>query len=367
MYIKKPKALSILFLTRYSYLGASSRMRFLQFLPWLEQAGFECVVAPFIDDLQLQRNYQKGGYGVYGFLKIYLRRLWSLLKVREYDVVWIEKEALPWLPAWLEVWMLRGVPYVLDYDDAIFHNYDRHPSVLVRYFYGRRIDRLMASARLVVGGNAYLAQRARDAGARSVEIVPTVIDLDRYTPKIDYVAPPGEPLRIVWIGSPSTMGFLELLREPLAVLSAEFMFKFRVIAGGDINLPGIDVEFVPWALETEVGSIQVCDLGVMPLTDSDWDRGKCGYKLIQYMACGVPVVASAVGANCEIVREGESGYLVDTHEDWVDALGKLLADASLRQKMGGAGRKRVESEYCIQKVAPKLVKLLSSATLSERR
>ncbi|MEQ6341781.1 MAG: glycosyltransferase family 4 protein [Gammaproteobacteria bacterium] len=352
--------MKVLLLTRYGRLGASSRMRFLQFLPWFEKAGFECTVAPLVDDAQLQVRYKKGGYQLFGLLQAYRRRVRTLMQRHHFDVVWIEKEALPWLPVWLERFLLRGAPYVLDYDDAIFHNYDQHSSALVRRFFDHRIDRLMAGARLVVAGNAYLAQRAQDAGAPWVEILPTVIDLDRYAAK-PTLAPADEPLRIVWVGSPSTVRYLALLCEPLVVLGQRFAFKLRVVGGGSIDLPGVDVEFVQWTEATEVASIQACDIGVMPLFDSPWERGKCGYKLIQYMACGLPVVASPVGVNGEIVRVGENGFLADTASEWVDALGRLLSDAALRQHMGKVGRKRVEAEYCIQQVVLRLVALLSTA------
>ena len=356
----------LLLLTRYSQLGASSRMRFLQFLPWFEQAGFRCTVAPFIDDVQLQKYYQGGRYGFFILLHIYWRRLWALVKSHKYELIWIEKEALPWLPAWFEVWLLRSGSYALDYDDAIFHNYDQHKTLWVRYLLGGRIDRLMMNSDLVLAGNAYLAQRASNAGAGLVEIIPTVIDLDRYTPKSASALATVKPLRIVWIGSPYTMKFLAILHEPLIQLSQKFQFKFRVIAGSRIDLPGVDVEFVPWSAETEAASIQACDIGVMPLIDSDWERGKCGYKLIQYMACGLPVVASAVGANCEIVCDGENGFLVRSENGWADVLGKLLSDVTLRQQMGKEGRKQVESKYCVQKIAPRLIELLSNAALSKR-
>lgn len=347
----------VLLLTRYGRLGASSRMRFLQFLPGLEQAGLECTVAPLVDDAQLQARYQKGGYQLLGMLQAYWRRVCTLMLRHSFDVVWIEKEALPWFPAWVERWLLRGVFYILDYDDAIFHNYDQHSSAWIRWFLGRRIDRLMAGASFVIAGNAYLAKRAYEAGAARVEILPTVIDLDRYA--VESTLPPaGEPLRIVWIGSPGTVHYLTMLREPLAVLSQKFAFKLRVIGGGAIDLPGVDVEFVQWTEATEMALIQACDIGVMPLLDSPWEQGKCGYKLIQYMACGLPVVASPVGMNKDIVRVGENGFLAGSNSEWVDTLDRLLSDADLRQQMGKAGRKRVEEDYCIQQIAPRLVALL---------
>ena len=352
--------MKVLFLTRYGPLGASSRMRVLQFISRFEEAGIDCVVSPLIDDIQLRTRYRDSRYRSAGLLHSYWARIGQLLCGKQFDLVWIEKEALPWLPAAVETALLLNVPYVLDFDDATFHNYDLHASALVRRFFGKRIDRLMRRARLVVAGNSYLAQRAIDSGAPWVEVVPTVVDLDRYSVK-QVKSPREGASRIVWIGSPSTVPYLHVLREPLAILSERFSIGLRVIGGDGIQFPGVDIEFVKWSEHTEAESIRACDIGVMPLFDSPWERGKCGYKLIQYMACGLPVVASGVGVNREIVRVGENGFVADTSEAWVDSLGRLLGDAALRLRMGSAGRQRVEEEYCVQRVAPKLVALLRSA------
>ena len=126
-------------------------------------------------------------------------------------------------------------------------------------------------------------------------------------------------------------------------------------------LPGVDVECLNWTEDTEVELIRECELGIMPLNDSPWEQGKCGYKLIQYMACGLPVVASPVGANREIVLEGENGFLASTAQEWSARMGQLLADQSLRRAMGREGRHRVERAYCLQQVAPSMMTLLRRA------
>ena len=344
-------------------------MRLLQYLPCLEQARLRFTVHSLVSDGLLQERYQLGRYSLPRLLWSYRNRLNMLLRRHQFHVVWIEKESLPWWPLRLELALLREVPYVLDYDDAVFHNYDQHANSWVRHQFGRRLDGLMARAALVVGGNDYLAQRARDAGAPWVEVVPTVIDLARYpyppqmaTTALAELAVADQRPRIVWIGSPSTVGYLQLLREPLQALAARHLFVLRVIGGGAVNLPGVQVEVMPWSEVTEVENIRACQVGVMPLIDSLWERGKCGYKLIQYMACGLPVVASGVGVNLEIVRNGENGFLADTPHEWVAALGTLLESPSLRGQMGTTGRRRVESEYCIQKTGPLLAQLLRSAS-----
>jgi glycosyltransferase involved in cell wall biosynthesis len=351
------KVFKVLVLTKYGSLGASSRMRFLQYLPWLQHAGVEVAVRPLLSDELLAARYQRGGYGLWPLFRAYADRFLALLECRHFDVVWVEKEALPWFPAWLERWLLRRGPYALDFDDAIFHNYDLHRSAWVRRIYGRRIDRLMEGARLVIAGNRYLADRATATGARWVEVVPTVVDLARYPAKQTY-SDAAKP-RIVWIGSPSTVQYLLELSEPFGVLAKRQPFTLRVIGGGTITVPGVDVESLPWSADTEAAVLAECDVGIMPLRDTPWEQGKCSYKLIQYMACGLPTVASPIGANRDVVIEDETGFFADTAYAWVEKMELLLSDAALRQRLGQAGRARVETEYCLQQTAPRLARLLT--------
>lgn len=348
--------MKVLMLTRYGRMGASSRMRSFQYLEHMNDANWRCVVAPLFDDDQLRARYASGNYSLWSLVASYSRRILSLLNRRVFDLVWIEKEALPWLPVGLERCLISGVPYVLDFDDATFHNYDLHRISFVRQIFGKRLDKLMAGASLVVAGNRYLAKRATESGARRVELIPTVIDLSRY--QVYSRSAAGTP-RIVWIGSPSTVRYLNSLRDPLATLAKELPFTLRVIGGSPLEIPGVRLETLPWSAETEASAIGECDIGVMPLEDSPWERGKCAYKLIQYMACGLPTVASPVGANVDVVINGETGYLAEDASEWVCQLRRLLLDPSLRMHMGARGRARVEQHYCIQRTGPRLIKLLS--------
>lgn len=353
--------MKLLILTRYGRLGASSRLRSLQFLPRFAEAGIACDAHPLFSDHDLAQRYAKGGYGLWNVVRAYVARLKVLLRSGRYDLVWIEKEALPWMPAWLEVGLLRDVPFVLDYDDAIFHVYDLHGSALVRRAFGSRIDSLMRRAAMVICGNAYLAQRAESAGARRVEVVPTVVDIDRYHWAAGSTQPRARRPGIVWIGSPSTVKYLAQISVSLRKLQDEYDFELHVIGA---EMPASDIRNVtslPWSEQTEAAMLAVCDIGVMPLDDGPWERGKCGYKLIQYMASGLPVVGSDVGVNSEIICDGENGFLARTPDDWVARLGMLLASPALCERFGRAGRQLVESEYCLQRVAPRLVALMNKA------
>ena len=294
-------------------------------------------------------------------MRAYAGRIQALLASRKFDLLWIEKESLPWLPVWFEKMLLpRAVPYMLDYDDAVFHHYDQHRNPAVRAMLAGKHSALMQGAALVVAGNGYLAEFARHAGARRVEVVPTAVDLQRY-PLAMVNRTRGDGLPCVgWIGQRATASFLAPYKQLFERLSAEGKARFAAI-GIDAQLLGLPMESIPWTEVTEVDSISNFDIGIMPLVDEPFERGKCGYKLIQYMASGLPVVASPVGVNVQIVEHGVNGFLAETPAQWEQALQTLLADASLRQRMGQAGRQKVEQQYCIQVTGPIMAALLKNA------
>jgi glycosyltransferase involved in cell wall biosynthesis len=329
----------------------------MQFAPPLERAGIEVEVSTFFDDSYLQNLY--GGYGQHRIARHVIKRLRRLAGGPRPEVIWIEKEALPWMPWAVEgaLWP-RGVPVVADYDDAIFHRYDRHRRAPVRLLLGTKIDRVMARSTLVTAGNSYLADRARAAGAQRVEIVPTVVDLDAYHVG---ARPPDAAPRVGWIGTPQT--WAELARPIHGILLpvlTERHGMFRAVGAALTPQDGERLEIRPWSEATEVAAIQEMDIGVMPLPDTPWTRGKCGYKLIQYMACGLPVVASPVGVNAEIVEHGVNGFLARTEGEWRDAVETLLADPDLRARMGASGRRKVEERYSLQVWGPRMAELLRS-------
>lgn len=343
----------VLALSRYGRLGASSRMRIYQYVPALQAMGIEVEVSPLLSDNYIKRLYAEQMTNWLGVFHDYLMRTIHLLSAKKFDLLWIEKELFPNLPAWFEQALhALNVRYVVDYDDAIFHNYDlsSHPAKRLLI---DKIDKVMRHSAMVVCGNAYLAERARSAGARHVEIIPTVIDLDRYEV--------GGPISrdhfvIGWIGSPSTAKYLDLVAPALKVLAAEFPLRLRVI-GARFSWPGLDVDCRSWAEDSEAEEIQDFDIGIMPLIDSSWERGKCGYKLIQCMACGKPVIASPVGVNREIVVDGGNGYLASMDDEWIQAFRALFLDAQDRVAMGAQGRGFVEEKYCLQVTAPRLAQL----------
>lgn len=330
----------------------------MQFFPMLESMGIEPVLLPlhtpaYVEALNAgKRDWRE-------VLKAYWRRLQVGRTLRGVDVVWVEKELLPMLPYALEERLLGRARLLLDFDDAIFHNYDLSRRPLVRSLLGDKIDHLMRRAQLVTVGNAYLGRRAQTAGARRIEFLPSVIDLQRYPEP-----QPGrrlrradEPLRIVWIGSPSTAPYLEIIRGPLQRLAARHPLTLDVIGATAPVIEGVETRSLAWSESEEARMIEAADVGVMPLHDTPWEQGKCSFKLIQYMACGLPVVASAVGSNVDVVGP-EHGFLVQTEEQWEQALQALIEAPELGRRMGDAGRLAVAQRYCTAVVGRRLGELL---------
>ena len=357
--------MKILLLSRYSRLGASSRVRSYQYLPYLACHGMQVTVLPLLGDAYLQDLYGKSRKPLGEICRAYLRRLGQLLQCRRFDLLWIEYELFPWLPAWGESLLAAlRIPYMVDYDDAIFHRYDQHPRGLVRALLRGKVDTVMRRAALVLVGNEYLAERARRAGAKRVECLPTVVDVERYGQVPDLA----KGLRTIgWIGSPITAPYLALVQAALAEICQHGNVRVVIVGAQHVPLAEVPVETRAWSEQTEVKEIQSFDVGIMPLPDEPWERGKCGYKLIQYMACGKPAVASPVGVNRHIIADGVDGFLATTPTQWVQILQTLCQDSDLRERIGKAARRKVEREYSLQVTAPRLAALLSSAVKGGNR
>lgn len=348
--------MKILVLTRYDKMGASSRLRFIQYFDSIVAAGHQITHQSLISDGLLSEKYKSGKYRTFNLFMAYINRLLLLGNLYKFDIIWVEKELFPWVPFWVEnlfIYISRFRRIIIDYDDAVFHVYDRSPFVILKWFFGRKIDKLMALSDVVVVGNDYLAERATQAGARSVELLPTVIDINRYQSKWRLRLPVNKMPIVVWVGSPSTIKYLENIRHVLLMVYKVRPFVLRVV-GAEFFDNQLVIDQHAWAEDTESQLIQQSDVGLMPLIDSEWERGKCGYKLIQYMACGLPVIASPIGVNSQIVSPGFNGFLAEDDEGWTKALVSLLENSVLAMSLGMNSRMRVEERYCLQVTAPKL-------------
>ncbi len=348
----------ILALAKYGARAASTRQRLLQYVPFLENHGMSVTLRPLLDDTYLAGLMSGERSSSARILAAYARRLGDAFAARDYDAIWVQYELLPYLP------LIDGVlariaskPIVYDIDDAIFHMYDAHSSAVVRGLLGGKLRPLMRRAALSLCGNDYLRDYVVAAGGRA-SVVPTVVDTADFRP-----APrePGSPLTVGWIGSPSTWRYVEPLLPVLLPAMARIGARFRVVGAGPAarGIDGIDA--LEWSEDREVADIQAMDIGLMPVPDQPWARGKCGYKLIQYMACGLPGIASPVGVNRTLVQNGIDGFLVNSEEEWIGALNVLAEDPSRRKAMGEIGRDRMVRHYSLHSQQPAMLDAFRTA------
>lgn len=347
--------MNVLFLSKYDRMAASSRQRMFQYIPYLESSGIKCHVSPFFRGEYLKKKYKSGKADIAEVVSSFIRRLKVIFSARKFDMVVVEIELLPYLPSTLEHYLKSiGIPFIVDYDDAIFHQYDRHKNWFIRSLLKNKIKMVMGYASAVIAGNEYIAEYARKVN-ENVTVIPTVIDIEKYrtgnTKKYnDFV--------IGWIGSPSTSRYIKLIEATLKKFCKRYSASLVLVGSGYINLDGVPVRLKEWSEETEVDDINSFDVGIMPLEDTPWERGKCGFKLIQYMGCRRPVIASPVGVNTEIIQDGVNGFLAKDEGAWEEKLSLLVENPVLRQRLGMTGRKTVEEKYSLQVWAPVYLKII---------
>lgn len=358
--------LRILFLPKYSRDVASTRYRFLQYIPYLQDKyNVKCEVSPFFKEGYLKKRFDLGEINYFDFIKSLISRLKAVLSAKNYDLVFLYCEAVPYFPLIMERLLKKSrVIFAYDFDDAIFHNYDRHPNALVRLLFRNKIKKVLSMVNLVVAGNAYLAEYARKVN-QNVFIVPTVIDIDRYPVK-NHKLKKDKEFVIGWIGSPTTAAYLNPIFNVLNRFCSERKAKVDLIGSGKIAGIGKDFKIHEWSENTEIEILLSFDVGIMPLPNTPWACGKCGFKLIQYMACGLPVVASPVGVNNDIVENNINGFLAETDQQWYDFLTILYENINLRKSMGEAGRSKVAGKYSLQSKAHDLAVILDKAISGQK-
>jgi len=355
----------VLALSLYGPQAASHRVRLAQFQPGLAASGIDLQIQSLLDDAYLHRSFSGCQPSLRGKIAAYGSRLQALRQAHSFDLAIVYGDLLPFLPGWLERQLLQ-IPFIYDCDDAFFLKYRSGRLRLLQPLLGAKADRLISAAVGVTAGNAGLATYARRFNS-NVAVLPAVVDTDKFRPA---VSPPVEdsakPFTVGWIGSPSTAPYLKLLVEPLRQLALQRPLRLLVVGGPAPVIAGVEIIEKPWSLEQEVPLIQQFDVGVMPLPDTPWARGKCAYKLIQCMTCGIPVVASPVGANVEAVPK-ECGLLAESPGEWLSAFQCLAADADLRQRMGAAARQWVEQRYSLRSALPVLVDVIQRASSAHPR
>jgi glycosyltransferase involved in cell wall biosynthesis len=350
--------------------GAGCRFRVAQFAPQLAAAGFDLTIHPLFDTAFFRLVYRPGHYlrKTVALASRTLSRMSAVRSGQQFDAVMIYREAYPIGPPVFERLLARHrLPIVYDFDDAVFlPNTSEANQRIGSLKNPGKIAEVLALSAHVMAGNAYLADYARQHSSQ-VTVVPTCVDTAVWVPRSRPRAA-DDPLVVGWIGTPTTTPYLLGLRDVLAEVARTHRFTLRVSGSMQpVAIPGVTVDNVPWRLERELELFNTCDVGVYPLPDDEWTRGKCGFKAIQFMACGVPVIASPVGVNGEIVHDGVDGLLATSREEWVRALRRLLDDAELRRGLGEAGRKTIVNRYSLRAIGPRVVSVFEQVTANARR
>jgi len=355
--------------------GAGCRFRIAQFIPYLESVGFQVTLSSLFTPEFFRLVYKPGRYvrKAFTFAVLTLKRLGSLRDMSQFDVIFIYREMFPIGPAIVErlIANRHRPPVVFDFDDAIFlPSVSDANRVIAAFKRPQKVASIIRSSDHVITGNEYLSEYARRFNA-AVTTIPTSVDTERFVPSRNVSgngggrAEPDEPI-VGWIGSPTTGAYIRSLSNVLRRVRERHRFVLRVSGAGEqFTIPGVTIRHEPWALDREVQLFNTCDVGVYPLADDEWSKGKCGFKAIEFMACGVPVVAAAVGVNREIVQDGQNGFLAAGEDEWVDKLGRLLSDPDLRRRFAAAGRRTIEERYSVHVNAPKLAATLR--TVAESR
>lgn len=340
----------ILIIAPYPHDSApSQRFRFEQYIDLIQNEGYEITMKPFLSEKGWNTLYKEGSTlaKVLTLSGSFLRRWALIFQLSKYDHIFIHREASmigPPVFEWIIAKLLQR-KYIYDFDDAIWlPNYSESNARFQQLKMYKKVNKAMKWADRITAGNTYLEEYARQFNSNT-QVIPTTIDTE-HVHNLD--GNPKTELPIIgWTGSHTTMQYLESLIPVLDELAQEIKFKFRVISNQAMNIEREYLEFVRWNKETEIEDLAALNIGVMPLVDNDWSRGKCGFKALQYMSLGIPAIVSPVGVNSTIIENAKNGYLCSSSEEWKDKLLDLIQHPEKRTELGQAGRKRVEEAYSV--------------------
>ncbi len=352
---------TIIYFTKYTEKGPSSRYRSFQYKDILEKE-FNIKYYPLFNDDYINNLYTNKEINYYQIVIAYLLRISHVLRhLGTKNLVVIEYELLPYFPSILEYLLYKTkVKFILDYDDAIFHNYDLHPNDKVRYLFSNKIHNIVKYANTVITGSPYLSSYLSKFSSKIVEL-PTSINYENYKSK-HKLETINDFITIGWIGSKSTsvniINILEVIRNTYR-LNPKIKFRLMGFDGNlksQLDLP--NVELYNWSAKEELFFLSEIDLGIMPLEDTPFNRGKCGFKLIQYMAMGKPTLSTPLEANVKINRNN-SNLFATSNEEWVECINKFISNLSFYREVGLKNKKIVEEYYSIEANSVSYIKIFN--------
>lgn len=337
--------MKILFLPKYDKDGPSSRYRTFQYLQYYNDFGIDCVVFPFFSYGYISSLNAKSS--VFFYMRGIFRRMKKVFSFYKYDLIVIEKELIPYFPSILEyILFLFKKKYILDFDDAIYVNYSESSNCIVRFFLKNKIKKIISWASGVITGSPELTAYAKKYNKKVVEI-PTSIDLVKYS--LDSALVKAERFVIGWIGGRATSKHIEIIKPALDRFLFEYDNVYLHLIGysGNLFVENEHIKIISWSSITEVEELGKIDIGVMPLVNQPFERGKCGFKLIQYMACSKPTISTPLLANVKI-DNGIGNLFATSQEEWFSCLEEMYNNRRDYCEIGSRNRKIVLQEYSIQ-------------------
>jgi glycosyltransferase involved in cell wall biosynthesis len=338
------------------------RFRFEQYLPFLKEAGFDYRISNLLNTKQDHLFYSHGNYlkkaGL--VMQSFLKRWKDVQKTKPGDIVFIYREAFMLGNTLFERKIhKKGIPIIFDFDDAIWLMEVSEGNKKVSFL--KNPDKTKAIIRfssLVITGNDYLRDYALQFNPNTIKI-PTTIDTAYHKPMEKQAK---NTVCIGWTGTESTVKHFETIIPILMKLKEKYKdrISFKLITNKPVSFPALGLTATIWNREEEIKQLNEIDIGIMPLPDDEWSRGKCGFKGLQYMAMEIPAVMSPVGVNREIITNGENGFLCADEQQWIDKLSALIDDPALRQQLGKEGRKTVKDKYSVQSQKDKYIKAFRS-------
>ncbi len=353
------KMKNILCLALYGDQAASNRVRLGQYQEVLKPYGYELSINSLLVNEYILALNSKAYIPFLKLILSFLRRAKLLIFRNQYDLLIVHCELFPFLPSWIEKFFLRK-PYIYDFDDAFYLKYNKGKYKFLKPFLGSKFKKIITNAAIVTAGNKNLVEFAQKYN-KNVILLPSVVDTETYH---DSKLVPNNIFTLGWIGSPSTAIYLEQIIKPLSLIGKILPIRFLVVGADAPVIENIQVDSIPWSLKEEVSLINQFDVGLMPLIDDEWSRGKCAYKLIQCMACSVCVIASPVGSNKDVVRE-DCGLLAHNNDDWYDAILKLAKNPTLRKNLGKASRDHICQNYSLKVNSLLFVEAINQALSTE--
>ncbi|MBI4929240.1 MAG: glycosyltransferase family 4 protein [Bacteroidetes bacterium] len=326
------------------------RFRFEQYFDYLNQHGFTCELSFLLDEKSDKVFYKPGHYfsKLVIFIRSYFIRFKNLLQKNDYDIIFIFREALMTRSVYFEKQFRKSkAKLVFDFDDAIWHFDISEANKNLGWLKNpEKTEKIISISNLVIAGNNYLADYAKRHNA-CVHIIPTTIDTDYHKKK---TIKKDNRICIGWTGSHTTIQHFEYAIPMLKKLKDKYRDKiyFKVIGDENYFNTDLSIQGIKWSLKDEIEQLSEIDIGIMPLPENEWTKGKCGFKGLQYMALEIPCVMSPIGVNSEIISDGVNGFLADKEDEWVEKISMLIENAELRKKIGTEARKTVIEKYSVE-------------------